>query len=298
MTHHSPIPPVRRLDPHAAIAQVNAETGAGLAFAGMASGGQVGAAFVRWPDGREGVLTIGGDDIASAELTTATMNLAREKGIPCPHYDLIHHAGQSTIIIQQRLPGLPPTRITRNLVRQMVGLNERFAGVLEGQPGVPALDLFLTHSGPGFCIHESLERHDDSTRRLLDWVRQVGRDFTGMTGTDLVHADFHPGNVLVDESGTITGIVDWDSAARGDRRFALVTLAFDLGWGIVSSPGNRDLHASDLDWLLSLVDSIEQPLRRAYWAHMSLRLVDWSIRHHTAVEVTHYLDFAATRMRD
>lgn len=49
--------PVRRLDPDHLVALVNEHTDADLTLLGPAPGGQVGAAYVRWPDGRQGVLT-------------------------------------------------------------------------------------------------------------------------------------------------------------------------------------------------------------------------------------------------
>jgi aminoglycoside phosphotransferase (APT) family kinase protein len=149
--------------------------------------------------------------------------------------------------------------------------------------------MYLLESGPGFCLHESLERYDDRTRRLLDRVREVGRDEPGgMTGDDLVHLDFHTGNVLVDEHGELTGIVDWDGIGRGDRRFGLVTLRFDA---------HVRLAGTDLTWFDELLDHVLSPaVLRLYWAHMSLRLVDWSIRHHTPADTTLWLDFAETRM--
>jgi aminoglycoside phosphotransferase (APT) family kinase protein len=108
-----------------------------------------------------------------------------------------------------------------------------------------------------------------------------------MVGDDLVHLDFHTGNVLTD-AGRITGIVDWDGIGRGDRRFALVTLRFDAH---VRLPG------ADLAWFDELLESTLDPaVLRLYWAHMALRQVDWSIRHHTPADTEHWLDFAETRM--
>ena len=48
-------------------------------------------------------------------------------------------------------------------------------------------------------------------------------------------------------------------------------------------------------------DLLEQTLPRdrlrAYWAHMSLRLVDWSIRHHGPADVDLWLDVAEIGVR-
>jgi aminoglycoside phosphotransferase (APT) family kinase protein len=179
----------------------------------------------------------------------------------------------------------------------MIPLNDRCAGVLADRPDVPGMDLYLTRSGPGFCLHESLERYDDRTRHLLAWVREVGALSPVIdAGTDLVHPDFHPWNVLVDGDQRITGIIDWDAAPRGDRHFALVTLLFDLGRGVRFSPRYAGVTAGGIAFVEDRVERIPADARRRYWAHMSLRLVDWAIRHHTAAEVDFYLDFAARGM--
>ncbi|HEY3505826.1 MAG TPA: phosphotransferase [Actinocatenispora sp.] len=104
-----------------------------------------------------------------------------------------------------------------------------------------------------------------------------------MPGDDLVHVDYHQQNVLVDATGAITGVVDWDDAGRGDRRFALVALRFMV------SPTDTALGAH-LDGLLA--DRLSPDEIRPYWAHWSLRMTDWSIRHFTADHVTHYLTLA------
>ena len=56
----------------------------------------------------------------------------------------------------------------------------------------------------------------------------IGRDHRDhLAGTDAVHGDFHHENLLT-RDGRITGVIDWDGAGRGDRRFDLVTLRFGL----------------------------------------------------------------------
>jgi aminoglycoside phosphotransferase (APT) family kinase protein len=121
-------------------------------------------------------------------------------------------------------------------------------------------------------------------------VRKVGE--TGqatMQGDDLVHLDFHPENVLVDEDGSITGIVDWDGIARGDRRFMLVTLRFS------AAPLGAD--PDTVAWLDRLIDDwLDRPTLRAYWAAMSLRQVDWAIRHFGPSEVERELTLAESRI--
>lgn len=249
------------------MAAVRAETGVLLAYDGPCPGGEVGAAYVRWPDGRRSV--IGGGNPASARLTA----IARAAGIPAPRYQL---AGDGWIV-QELLPGRVPDTVDDTLLARLVEINSLFAGLGAGLDPAP-LPLYLTGSGPGFCVHESLDRYGGRTRGLLGWVRETGAETDTMTGADLVHLDFHPGNVLVD-GGRVTGVIDWDGAARGDRLFDLVTLRFSV---------------PELDGLLR---EVVPPQRlRPYWAHMSLRLVDWAIRHHGPSEVDHWLDIAESGM--
>jgi aminoglycoside phosphotransferase (APT) family kinase protein len=99
--------------------------------------------------------------------------------------------------------------------------------------------------------------------------------------------DYHAGNLLALD-GTITGVIDWDGAGRGDRRFDLVTLRFGL------PPRQTDRRV--VDRLDAVLDEIPADILRPLWAHMSLRQVDWAIRHHTPADVTRWLDLAEQRI--
>ena len=274
-----------KLDARQLLREVNQATGAGLEFLGQAAAGQVGAAFVRWPDGRDGVLTRGFGSLDDLRRTAEVLEAARRGGLPVPQYQLLADLPDGVGVVQERLPGRPPETVDRTLLESLIKLTERFTGLA---PDLPVPSMYLLESGPGFCLHESLQRYDDRTRRLLDWIHEVGRDEpSGMIGDDLVHLDFHTGNVLTDAGG-ITGIVDWDGIGRGDRLFALVTLRFDA---------HVRLPDADLTWFDELLETALEPaVLRLYWAHMSLRLVDWSIRHHTSADTADWLDFAETRV--
>jgi hypothetical protein len=267
---------VPRLDAARAIDIIAAETGVRPILEGMAAAGEVGAAYVRWPDGRRSVLTMGRPE--SAPL----LEVARAAGVPAPAYEVCVPDGDLRYVVQARLPGAPPTVVDRALVERMLAINARLAGRVTEGPSGP--ELFLRRSGPGFCLHEPLAAHDRRTARLLDRVREIGADRDIADGDDLVHLDFHTGNVLVDPSGDVTGVVDWDGAARGDGRLDLVTLRFDL------------THRAPalLPWYDELlVERVPEGRLRAYWAHMALRQVDWSIRHHTAADVDFWLEAVA-----
>ncbi|MFC6162178.1 phosphotransferase [Kribbella jiaozuonensis] len=302
--------PVAKLDAQELLRQVNERSGVGLTFVGRAAAGEVGAGFVRWPDGRDGVLTRGFGSLDDLRRTARVLDAARSGGLPVPQYQLLTEVMDGVAVVQERLPGWPPEVVDRALLEAMIALTDRFAGL---GADLPVPSMYLLESGPGFCLHESLLRYDGRTRRLLDWVREVGRDEpSGMTGDDLVHLDFHTGNVLVDEAGELTGIVDWDGIGRGDRLFGLVTLRFDAESRLRFDADTRpplDPTAPQLDaetrppldaelgWFDELLEGVLEPgVLRLYWAHMSLRLVDWSIRHHGPADTARWLDFAETRM--
>lgn len=269
-------PKVARLDAPRVLDRIAEITGVRLELEGPCPGGEVGAAYVRWPDGRQSVLT--------AERTRSGVftDLARDAGVPTAKQELTARVDGIRVTVQQRLPGTPPSPVDARVVAQMLAVNDRLAGVLAAAPDPRPAPLYLTGDGPGFCLHGPLAEYSDRTRRLLDRIHEIGAAGTQMIGDDLVHMDFHPGNVLVDDGGRLTGVVDWDGATRGDRHFDLVTLQFMLG---ATAP--------------ELVGPIEERLaplaerrRRQYWAHHALRLVDWAIRHHDAAAVQRWLTVA------
>jgi Ser/Thr protein kinase RdoA (MazF antagonist) len=293
--------PVSRLDPVQVLAELREHSGVELELVGALPGGQVGAALVAWPDGRHGVLTQVGDPsdgaLARIERTAELLAMARAHGIPAPQYTLVTRLPDRIAVVQERLRGSPPERVDVPLVEQMIKLAGRGAGLLAARPDVPSVQLYLLRSGPGFCLHETLAQYDRRTRMLLEVVRRAGTEHPAtIPGDDLVHSDLHPGNVLVDRTAAITGVVDWDGVGRGDHRFDLVTLRFDM-----ALPGADQRERSERQaaarWLdARFDDDVEPAALRAYWAHMSLRLVDWAIRHHGPDDVDRWLAIAATRL--
>lgn len=282
-------PPVAQLDAVRLLADLDQQHGVRLELVAPAPGGAVGAAFIRWPDGRDGVLTTSGDGRPETgehlRRAAEVLALARSKGIPVPRYDLIARIDDVHIVVQQRLAGTPPGRADAALVDRMITATEPWAGLLADRTDISPVSLHLTESGSGFCQHESLAHYDDRTRRLLGQIREIGRSGPDLLlGEDLVHLDYHGGNILVDADGKITGIIDWDGAARGDRWLSLVVLSFYL---------SRNDDPAVRERLRTLISESVPPDRlREYQAHLCLRQVDWMIRHHGPSEVDFWLGVA------
>jgi aminoglycoside phosphotransferase (APT) family kinase protein len=162
----------------------------------------------------------------------------------------------------------------------MLELNERFAGVLAARPDVPVPSLYLRESGPSFPRHETLAGYDERSRRMLRLIREAGAgEPHEMTGDDLVHTDFTVPNVLFDESGNVTGIVDWNfGVARGDRKFGLVKLRFDLTWALRYAPADEraDMRRA-IDRVDVALEELPADVLRIYWAHRTLYQLHWAI---------------------
>lgn len=280
---------VERLDPQRMVDVLADTTGTRLTVEGLAPGGQVGAAYVRWPDGRRSVLTWRPrgtlDDLVEP---TAAVEALRRRGYPAPRTELAEQVGDAVVVVQELLPGRAVTHVSHDLLDHALALNALQDGALADRRDLPTRLLYLTDDGPGFCLHRPLAEHSDRSRRLLSWVGDVGAGQIGMVTDDVAHFDFQPSNMLAVD-GTLTAIVDWDGAGRGDRRLDLVTLRFGVHAVEV------DVDDGVVQRLDGLLDAMPREVLRPAWAHMSLRLVDWSIRHFTAADVDHWLDLAETR---
>lgn len=275
----------QRLDAGQLVQALHAETGIRLVVEGPCAGGEVGASYVRWDDGRRSVLKWRPDSQV-AELRRgplAVSEAARAAGIPAPATELAEQVGQAVVMVQELLPGTKIDRLDASTLEQALQLNQKQAGLLENRPDIPAVQLYLQQDGPGFCLHEPLRQH---SRRSAQLERSISQIVATSSGNDAVHLDFHPGNLLA-QDGTITGLVDWDGAGRGDRRLDLVTLRFGV---------HRRSDPEVTRRLDDLLDSVPSDVIKPLWAHLSLRMTDWAIRHHAPEEVGQWLDLAEERL--
>ncbi len=269
---------------------VAAATGVHLVVEGPCPGGQVGAAYVRWPDGHLAVLSWG-PSVFLAEARRgpfAVVDALRADGYPAPAIELAADTSDGLAVVQELLPGAPAQQVGEELLAQALELNGRHASALATRSGVPAFPLYLRADGPGYCLHDPVRSFSPQAAALERTITAIGRDHPDhLAGTDAVHGDFHHENLLI-RDGRITGVIDWDGAGRGDRRFDLVTLRFGL------RPDNSTTGArAALDTIL---DAMPDEVLRPAWAHMGLRMADWAIRHFSPADVPYWLDLAETRL--
>jgi hypothetical protein len=163
------------------------------------------------------------------------------------------------------------------VAESLVALNHQLRGLGSG----PAEDwqslmrLSLTEGLEGYCEHGSLAAFSDDSRSLLRQVLGAAGniEWESLPADDVVHYDFHPGNILVSDD-TVTGIVDWDGCRSGDGLLDLVALAFCSTW-------TAEDEVLDRLWAEVFAGGDEQR-RSVAVHHIVLRLADWCIRYGSA----------------
>jgi aminoglycoside phosphotransferase (APT) family kinase protein len=265
--------------PTAVLAEINERTGSGLELVGLADqvGGTSSAAFVRWPDGRPAALTRTTTPLSVMQQTARVLSHARARGLPVPRHDLVLKLTDGYVaVVQERLRGAQVREVNAAVIDAFTAMNERFSGLLEAHRDVPPPAAFPDGGRPDYGWGDTLGRHSERSRRLLRRLLEVdgGRPFQ-MTGDDLIHTDYSLDNVLFDEHGQISGIVDWNQgAARGDHRYALISRL-----GVHEHP---EVPVEALDRLDQVLAAIEPSLLRIYRAHWKVLHVHYAISNRLA----------------
>lgn len=282
--------------PTKVVAEINESTGSELELIGLAEqiGGVSSAAFVRWPDGREGAITRPNVSLERMRQTAEVLAIVRAHGLPVPRHDLVLRLSDGKVtVVQERLPGSHITNCDAGVVDEMVAMNERFSALLADRsdvpppPAFPALAPAAEHPW-----RQTLGRYSDRSRRLLGRLLEIdaGHPFE-MTGDDVVHLDYSLGNVLFDRHGKISGIVDWNfGIARGDRRFALLSMRDHL----VEEGDRYDGQQAAIHRLDENLDAtLGADLLYIYRAHKSAHAVHYSMTNaFRAEKIEHDLETA------
>lgn len=261
--------------PGAVIDEVNARVGSGLVLTGLADqvGGSSSAAFVAWPDGRESAITRTPTPLAVMRQTARVLNAVRKLGLPVPaHLLVLELADGYVAVVQERLPGRHVDALDVTTVAAFVAMNNRFAGILSNHPRVPRPRAFPDTSLGYGAFEHTIGHLGERGRRLLARLLEVdgGRPHR-MRGDDLVHVDYTPGNVLFDDAGRVSGVVDWNSGVvRGDRRYALLGVRR-------GSVGQKTVGPRELDQIEAELADLDPATRRSYEAHWVVDQVHESI---------------------
>lgn len=262
--------------PTKVVAEINENTGSGLVLVGLAdqTGGVSSAAYVRWPDGRAGAITRATISLEWMRQTADVILMMRARGLPVPRHDLVLQLADGMVtVVQERLPGKHATVRDIGVVEEMVAMNERFSGLLVDRQDVPPPSAFPVLATGQHPWLDTLGRYSERSRRLLQRILEIdGGEPFEMIGDDVVHTDFSLGNVLFDDRGKVSGVVDWNAGiARGDRRFALLSMRDHL----VAKGGKVQRAVNRVDEALD--STFEPDLLRIHRSHRSAHGVHYSI---------------------
>jgi hypothetical protein len=271
--------------PEAALAAVAERFGVSLTDGGPCPGGEVGARFALGAGGEAYVYKCvdGADGSTWARQMVDRVALLRDRGYPAPRPMAPFDIGDAVVLVQDRVAGSWSDAVDGDLVEKVLALNDAQAG-LGSSSGSEWSDLIvssLREGADGYCRHDSLRGQGGEVARLLGWVESVGRSVRGLPQGDLTHFDFHHRNILRTPDGDLT-VVDWEGIRPGDRAFDLVTFCFGMSHalgpdGVMDPLWERANELASPDALV------------AYVAHMALRRVDWTLRHHGAHEMARLL---------
>jgi aminoglycoside phosphotransferase (APT) family kinase protein len=174
--------------------------------------------------------------------------------------------GRPSLVMAQ-LPGTCHYRVLRDVARPLgerVGLGRTICELLAAVHGVDwaqiGIGAVLADPGPDAARVE-LDRwaevlHNDQVQPYpeLDYAIVVLREHAPLcTQTVLVHADYKPGNILL-EGDRVTALLDWELAHLGDA-------LEDLGW--VTQPLRAAEHTIEGSWdAADLIDHYERATGR------------------------------------
>lgn len=278
------------------IQRINEREGTAFRLVGRYSTGEAGAYALADVDGSRAVLKWHPDTarLHALQHGVAVTEMLRSVGYPAPIYRSAGVVVGCTYSIQEELPGTPLGAVTLELLPRLLELNALQIGLAIADAGDasewprPVTEPVLV-GGDGFCLLEPIRAYSSATAELLRGAQAYVRAYSGGTFAtgDIVHMDFNPANILVTE-GAISGVVDWEDCHTGDCSFDLATLLF---YAYDDAEVREQLQRRILERATPAALAV-------YLAHLIVRQVDWSIRHHDSATVARYVHVSQRILAD
>jgi hypothetical protein len=201
----------------------------------MLGGQHLGARAVDAEDGTRGVLKVSDDAYRSVvEHAVRLAGQIRAAGYPAPRP--LYHGPMpgGYFYLQERAPGRPMREggLYRGMDAEelaiLLGVLDRHAALAAGAPHdwSKSVEEVALHPRREWAV--VAQSRLPVVQRLLEACerRLAGLSDPAMRHNDLVVGDFGPHNVLVDDEGRLTAVVDLESAGRGDRVIDTVGLLY------------------------------------------------------------------------
>jgi aminoglycoside phosphotransferase (APT) family kinase protein len=161
------------------------------------------------------------------------LDLARSVGLPVADLVGISRRDGSLVRMFSWLEGRPATevvvdeasreRLVRSLSSAMRTLHSidtrRFSSRLDGSaPAFARWSDYVSYRLDRISHRcRSVDAMDEPTlRRCVDAVERLSLEADGAARPTLCHRDLHPDNLLVDDTGVLVGLIDWDQAESWD----------------------------------------------------------------------------------
>ena len=274
------------------IAHINLQLGSSYKFVGRYAHGESHVASQVIDDASNRyVLKIGAGHEFRPEHAAHVTQLLRSRGYPAPEYVAVGIMAQTSYSLQRVMPGEPiELRVRPALLPQLLHLNDLQCGQGESENDEPdRLIRGVMEGYPDFCIIDTVRSYSAESAALLDALQRIvtARASECPQRNDIVHFDFHINNILI-EGDRITGVIDWEGSESGDCAFDLATLLFYI-WPFTDF--------RDALWR-ELLERTTRGAAAVYLAHMIVRQLDWSMRHHDRGTVDNYMRISSDILRD
>lgn len=164
------------------------------------------------------------DQAEKAQKEADVQTFAASQGFPAVEPLLIDRQAAEfdlPIMVMPRVAGEPMLDLATSSPLKVGSLLRQMADLQVALHALPTAGCPLERGTP-LVERKLLELRGDHTgdedqARALEWLEQH-KATVATEEVVLCHGDFHPLNILVDESGTAT-VLDWSDASLGDRHF-------------------------------------------------------------------------------
>ena len=276
------------------LAHINAERGTSYRLVGRYAQGDSGAARKVVDDaGNRYALKLGPSnsaEVGSAHPGRTTARL-RSLGYPAPEYVVVGIAGETWYVLQTAIRGEPiGNRISLALLPQILHLTNLQRGQGDSASENPERIIRGVMEGyEEYCVINTLRSYSGESAALLDHLQRVvtANASECPRRNDIVHWDFHTNNLLM-EDDRITGVIDWEGCCSGDAAFDLATMLF-YTWSVTDF---RDA------LMRAMLERTTRGAVAVYLAHMIVRQLDWSIRHHGRKTVEQWMRTSLDILRE
>lgn len=214
------------------------------------------------------------DPAASPNAALELAEIVRGRGVLVPA--LIEHGiadGQEYLLLEQ-LPGEWSDDLGAAAIEDLIRVvdAERDAAPTPNPRWAEELASMLTLGDESFDIDPGALRASPEAVAVLEEARArlAACDPVALRTADVVHADFAPENVLIQE-GRVTGVVDWERARIGDSGMDLVGALYDVEiWEKAPLP------ARELLWSAARERMVPEVFA-AYVGIYAVRYLSWSV---------------------